>query len=122
MSKRALRLTLIAAAVVVVVLGVGLYLGLGGGGTDEALLGTWHGAEDLDTMEFRSDGTLIWTSPGYGREEIDYSTRWGRLTLKNSDPEGTSGTFPYSIESGALTIFSPDGEGHLYAREPFDGD
>lgn len=80
-----------------------LTLGLAAcGGEEGDLLGKWHSDGEMDTIEFRADGTMLITS------DVDGSVKELRWSDQGSTIEVTEGessrTAEYSIEGDSLTI------------------
>ena len=75
-------------------------------GQTESIVGTWWSAEQGETLDFHSDGTLLFTN-AIGQVETLVWQSDGRNVAIGVKGGGTK-TLGYSIEDGVLTLTYPD--------------
>ena len=80
----------------------------------ESLVGVWTSAEQGETLEFRSDGTLSFTKAGGEVETLGWQADDRNVAI--SVEGGGTRTFGYSIDDGVLTLKYPDEEPARYER------
>jgi hypothetical protein len=68
----------------------------------ESLVGTWTSAEQGETLEFTSDGALVFTRASGKVETLHWQADDSNLAI--GAPGGGTKTLGYSIDGGVLTL------------------
>ncbi len=89
-------------------------LASGCSGQTESLVGVWTSAEQGETLEFRADGSLLFTTAGGETEELKWQADDSSVAIGVEG--GGTRTLAYSIDDGTLTLTHPDEEPARYER------
>jgi hypothetical protein len=83
-------------------------------GQTESLVGLWVSSEQGETLDFRADGILIFTSASGESEALSWQADDSNVALKAEG--GGTRTLGYSIDGGVLTLTYPEEEPARYER------
>ena len=86
----------------------------------ESLVGTWTSAEQGETLEFRSDGSLFFTRADGKVDTLRWQADDSSLAI-GVEGGGTK-TLGYSIDDGVLTLTYPDEQPAKYTRVELQGE
>jgi hypothetical protein len=101
-------------AVLATALLVGLAVAACGCGDGGSLVGTWSSAEQGETLEFRSDGTVVLTMEDGQVATLTYEAKGTGLILGVEG--GGTRTLGYAIKDGVLTLTYPEEDAVEYKR------
>lgn len=116
-ASAAARIILLVVASVLVVLGTAVS---GCSGETESLVGTWTSAEQGETLDFRSDGTLYFTMADGQVTALEWQSDDRNLAIAGEG--GDSETLGYSIKDGVLTLTHEGEEPARYQRLELEGE
>jgi hypothetical protein len=85
-----------------------------------SLVGTWKSAEQGETLDFRSDGSLLFTRADGKVDTLRWQSDDSSLAI-GGEGAGTK-TLGYSIDGGVLTLTYPDEQSAKYTRVELRGD
>jgi hypothetical protein len=86
----------------------------------ESLVGTWRSDQEGETLEFRTDGILYFTTSTGEAETLRWQADDRSLAIGVAG--GGTKNFGYSIEDGVLTLTFPDVEPAKYTRIELQSD
>jgi hypothetical protein len=86
----------------------------------ESLVGTWRSDQEGETLEFRTDGILYFTTSSGEAETLHWQADDSSLAI--GVVGGGTKTFGYSVDDGVLTLTYPDVEPAKYTRIELQGD
>jgi hypothetical protein len=116
-SAPASRLIMVPAVALLLVLAA---LSSGCSKEQESLVGTWTSAEQGETLDFRSEGTLFFTRADGKVDTLRWQSDDSSLAI-GVEGGGTK-TFSYSAGDGVLTLNYPDELPAKYTRVQPQGD
>jgi hypothetical protein len=85
-----------------------------------SLVGTWRSDQEGETLEFKSDGTLYFTTSRGAVDTLLWQADDSNLSIGVAG--GGTKTFSYSVDGAVLTLDYPDVEPAKYTRIELVGD